>query len=148
GAYSPFKAYAQSKLANILFTRELAKRLGTKSNVRTYSLHPGPVYTELQRHSGLGSMGHKMAKKFFLTPEMGAQTTLYCALEDSLDKETGCYYANCLRVDNMISSATDDKSGERLWDLSCDLVDLEDHLRLPAIKTTAWQDNNNNNNNN
>lgn len=89
GVYAPIKAYAQSKLANILFSRELAKRLGPESTVHTYSLHPGPVSTDLQRHSG----GQSIMKCIGLTPEEGAQTTLYCALEPALDNETGQYYA-------------------------------------------------------
>ncbi|CAG2112080.1 unnamed protein product, partial [Medioppia subpectinata] len=136
GSYAPFKAYAQCKLANILFSRELARRLGTKSTVRTYSLHPGPVYTEIFRHSDMGSIGDKLAKKLFLTPDKGAYTTVYCALEPSLDNETG----NCRRVDRMISTATDDKTAERLWELSSELVNIDDNMRLPPIKTAAWQD--------
>ena len=55
-SYSPYKAYAQSKLANILFTRALSKRL-EESNMTTYSLHPGVVQTELFRHASLMLVG-------------------------------------------------------------------------------------------
>ena len=88
GAYGRLEAYTQSKLANILFTRELARRLGPESTVHTYSLHPGVVSTELGRH--LYDMS--LLKWLFLTPEQGAQTSLYCALDESLAKETGQYY--------------------------------------------------------
>ncbi|CAG2177036.1 unnamed protein product, partial [Oppiella nova] len=138
GAYSPFKAYAQSKLANILFTREMARRLGYKTNIKTYSLHPGAVNTELVRHSNLGSIGDKIMKSIFLSPEMGSQTSLYCALEDSLDNESGFYYSNCERVDAMVLSASDDKTGEALWELSQDMVQLEPHLRLRPVTPMAW----------
>jgi len=107
GVYAPTKAYAQSKLANVLFSRELARRLGgADSNVKTYCLHPGPVNTELQRHvynaeGSTSSAGKAIMKCVGLTPEMGAQTTLYCALEPSLDTESGAYYAwvYCLLIE-------------------------------------------------
>ncbi|CAG2182175.1 unnamed protein product [Oppiella nova] len=73
---------------------------------------------------------------FAMSVERGTQTTLYCALEESLDSESGFYYdlfgvhRNCLLVDNMYANATDDKSAELLWELSADLVKLEDKYKL------------------
>ncbi|CAG2168274.1 unnamed protein product [Oppiella nova] len=81
-------------------------------------------------------MAKAMQKMFALSVERGSQTTLYCALEKSLDSESGFYYdlfgfhSNCLLVDNMYANATDDKSAELLWQLSADLVQLEDKYRL------------------
>ena len=92
GVYTPLLAYAQSKLANILFTRELAKRLGPKSTIRTYSLHPGVIYTDLNRQSTAAKMMGFLLKIMMLNLEMGSQTTLYCALEDSIENESGSYY--------------------------------------------------------
>lgn len=81
-SYSEVYNYAQSKLANILFTRELAKRLeGTKVTVN--ALHPGTINTELSRHIGkMTLLFNKYFVKpflvlFFKTPKAGAQTTLY-----------------------------------------------------------------------
>jgi NAD(P)-dependent dehydrogenase (short-subunit alcohol dehydrogenase family) len=91
-AYSPLKAYSQSKLANILFTRELAKRLGKNSNIKVYCLHPGIIRTDLMRHIPLNVFLNLIVKIFFIDVEMGAQTTLFCALEESLDNETGLFY--------------------------------------------------------
>ncbi|CAG2180542.1 unnamed protein product [Oppiella nova] len=65
-----------------------------------------------------------------ISVESGTQTTLYCALEKSLDSESGFYYDNCLRVDNMYANATDNKSAKLLWELSADLVKLEDKYKL------------------
>ncbi|CAG2112079.1 unnamed protein product [Medioppia subpectinata] len=127
GAYAPVKAYGQSKLANILFSRELSHRLGADSTVRTYSLHPGAVNTVRPETRSVASTFLKLTG---LTPEMGAQTTLYCALDPQLDNETGCYYANCRKINKMISTATDDKAAKRLWDYSCVLVGLEDNYRI------------------
>lgn len=97
GAYSPLRAYAQSKLATILWTRELARRLRENGNdhVTTYSVHPGIVKTDLYTNSD--SKFAQLSKQIFgsigfITPEQGAQTTLYCALEPSLENESGHYY--------------------------------------------------------
>ena len=92
GAYTPSKAYGQSKLANILFTRELAKRLGTNSNITTYSLHPGIIKTDLSRHIPFQKLNNIVMNLLYISVELGAQTTLYCALEESLDNESGLYY--------------------------------------------------------
>ena len=92
GIYTPMLGYAQSKLANILFTRELAKRLGNKSNITTYSLHPGIIYTNLGRYLPLQSIYTKLMKFLYLNEDMGSQTTLYCALEEGLHNQTGLFY--------------------------------------------------------
>lgn len=89
GEYTPMKAYGQSKLAVVLFTRELVRRLGDDCNINVYVLHPGAISTDLQRHANFGDV---MKKLMFITPELGAQTTLYCVLDESLDNETGQYY--------------------------------------------------------
>ncbi len=97
--YSPIKAYCQSKLANILFTRELAKRLGPNSNVTVYSLHPGIIKTDLFRNfPPIYKFFNNLIKPIYMKPKSGAQTTLYCALEESLKDESGFYYEYVLRV--------------------------------------------------
>lgn len=89
GTYDKQRAYTQSKLAQILFTRELGKRLGDQSNVNVYALNPGAVKSDMQRHQ---NYSETMMNVMFLSPEMGCQTTLYCALDEALDNETGTYY--------------------------------------------------------
>ncbi|KAG1659680.1 Retinol dehydrogenase 11 [Nymphon striatum] len=97
--YSAGKAYSQSKLANILFAKELASRLeGT--GVSVFSLHPGVIATELNRHIGssinrfIGWAYQKMS--FFLkTPAQGAQTTIYCSVAEGLEEKSGCYFRYC-----------------------------------------------------
>ncbi|XP_054152566.1 retinol dehydrogenase 11-like [Oppia nitens] len=134
GAYSPMIAYGQSKLANVLFTRELARRLTSTNvnNVNVYSLNPGAIQTDLARHSDMskGSVGKFIQRYFFMKPCMGSQTTLYCSLDEQLDNESGFYYNNCRRVTSMVSTATDDHTARKLWDLSVDLVGLEKHLEI------------------
>lgn len=92
--YDPVEAYCQSKLSNILFTRELAKRLGNHSNIKVYALHPGTIKSDLFRHlTGFRAiMFRTIGFLFNIDVELGVQTTLYCALEDSLRYETGHYY--------------------------------------------------------
>lgn len=84
-SYSEVHCYSQSKLANVLFTRELAKRL-KDSQVTVNALHPGTVNTELSRHIGKMTilMHHFLVKPFlflfFKTSKAGAQTTIYAGL--------------------------------------------------------------------
>lgn len=126
--YGSLKSYCRSKLANILFTRELAKRLhGT--GVTAYSLHPGSVRTDITRHldsphGRLVRMGfNAVASIFFVTPEMGAQTSVYCATDESLAAESGYYYRDCCREEPALQ-AKDDETAERLWEVSEKLVGL------------------------
>ena len=95
-SYSAFKAYSQSKLANVLFTRELAKRL-KDTNVSTFSLHPGVIKTELGRDAAgnwLMSCIDGFLSPFKLTPFLGTQTTLYCVLKEGIESDSGSYFNN------------------------------------------------------
>jgi hypothetical protein len=66
--------------------------LGKNSNIKVYSLHPGIIRTDLMRHMKMNAFLNFIVKIFFIDVEMGAQTTLFCALEESLENETGLYY--------------------------------------------------------
>ncbi|CAG2183675.1 unnamed protein product, partial [Oppiella nova] len=128
--YDKYRAYSQSKLANILFTRELAVRLAGTA-ITCYALHPGLVNTDLQRHlDGCLSVMFTLFNRIVqIDAELGAQTTHYCALEPSLANETGRYYKNCSRVDSMVDNAVDDLAAKKLWELSCKAVDIEDKYK-------------------
>ncbi|HEX2688415.1 MAG TPA: SDR family oxidoreductase [Kofleriaceae bacterium] len=81
--------YSQSKLSNVLFTKELARRLeGTE--VTTYAVHPGVVATDVWRR--VPAPVRWVIKKFMLTPEQGAEATLRCATAPELAHQTGRYY--------------------------------------------------------
>nr|XP_055038921.1 retinol dehydrogenase 12, like [Misgurnus anguillicaudatus] len=123
-SYDKRKAYSQSKLANILFTRSLAKRLeGT--GVTTYALHPGVVQTDLWRHLSKPEQAVMwMARPFTKTSVQGAQTTIYCAVEPELDTESGRYYSDCAPA-NCCQAALDDDMAQRLWELSCKMLSIE-----------------------
>lgn len=81
--------YGVSKLANVLFSAELARRL-KDTGVTTYALHPGVVATDVWR--SLPGPLESLVKLFMITPEQGALTTLHCALNAAAGQETGLYY--------------------------------------------------------
>ncbi|XP_053290407.1 dehydrogenase/reductase SDR family member 13 [Pleuronectes platessa] len=113
-----FMAYCNSKLCNVLFTHELAKRLkGT--NVTCYSVHPGVVRTELSRYVGLWQkiFIEPIARLLFLDPEAGAQTTLHCALQEGIEPLSGRYFF-CCGVQEVCARARDDAVARKLWEVS------------------------------
>ncbi|XP_046654841.1 retinol dehydrogenase 13-like [Daphnia pulicaria] len=117
--YDPAAAYEQSKLANVLFTRELAKRLeGT--GVTVNALHPGIVNTNISRHMGFVNSWFAsiilkpLSWPFIRTPPRGAQTTLYAALDPSLEKITGKYFSNCAEAE-VAPHALDDDVARKLF---------------------------------
>lgn len=94
GVYGPTKAYGQSKLANILFTRQLAKEL-RNTPVKVYAVHPGLVRTELYdvaQNPFVRFIRNYLAQLFFTSIKQGMQTSLYCALDPKVQNETGHYY--------------------------------------------------------
>lgn len=122
--YDKRRAYAQSKLANVLFTRALAKRLeGT--GVTAYSLHPGVVQTDLWRHlNGPQQFVMKMVSPFTKTSAQGAQTTIYCAVEPTLENESGGYYSDCAPA-SCSAAGKDDELAQKLWELSCQMLAVQ-----------------------
>ncbi|XP_030262215.1 dehydrogenase/reductase SDR family member 13a.3 isoform X2 [Sparus aurata] len=113
-----FRAYCNSKLCNVLFARELANRLEGTS-VTSYSLHPGVVYTELCRSMSLWQLLLMIpfAKLFFLGPEGGSQTTLYCALQEGIEPLSGRYFSNCA-LQQVGAIGRDDALAKKLWEVS------------------------------
>ncbi|XP_074535626.1 dehydrogenase/reductase SDR family member 13-like [Halichoeres trimaculatus] len=119
-----FRIYSDSKLCNVLFNHELAKRLqGTK--VTCYSLHPGAINTELARNtSSLLQLALKpLTTFFFKNPVQGAQTTLHCALQEGIEPLSGRYFSNCT-VRELYPKAKDDAAAKKLWELSEKLCGL------------------------
>uniref|UniRef100_A0A8C9AVK6 Dehydrogenase/reductase 13 n=1 Tax=Prolemur simus TaxID=1328070 RepID=A0A8C9AVK6_PROSS len=119
------RAYADSKLANVLFARELATQLeGT--GVTCYAAHPGPVNSELfLRHvpGWLRPFLRPLAWLILRAPRGGAQTPLYCALQEGIEPLSGRYFANC-RVEEVPPAARDDRAAQRLWEASRRLAGL------------------------
>lgn len=121
-SYEPGEAYDQSKLANILFTIELAERLkGT--GVTVNAVHPGLVKTKIFRYMGLYNSNISSFILFPLTwlvlrtPEQGAQTTLYCALAPELVNVTGKYFCDCKEA-QIADQGLDKAAAKRLWAIS------------------------------
>ena len=103
--------YGVSKLANILFSAELARRLqGT--GVTTYAVHPGAVATEVWRH--VPWPFRSFVKYFTLTPEQGAETLIHCAADPRVGQETGLYYNACLPVPPSAAAQNAELAAE-LW---------------------------------
>nr|BAG72431.1 retinol dehydrogenase 13 [Cyprinus carpio] len=125
--YSSLLSYKQSKLANVLFSRELARRMkGT--GVSVYCLHPGVIRTELNRHvlawyPILKTILSLPCMLLMKTPWQGAQTSIYCAVTEGLERKSGCYFSDCTEKDPS-PEGKDDEVARRLWDESVRLVGL------------------------
>ncbi len=116
-SYSAWHAYSQSKLANVLFTRELARRL-EGSGVTANCLHPGLVATNFTAGRGLAfRLLQVVSKLFAITPEEGAKTTVYLASSPEVEGASGGYYAKC-KPATPTAAARDDEAARRLWALS------------------------------
>lgn len=121
-SYEKWSAYGQSKLANILFTRELAKRLAD-TGVTANSLHPGSVSTELQRHITVLNLIMAPFKFLFKTPKAGAQTSIALAVDPDLKNVTGKYFADC-KVASETKAAQSDETAKWLWTKSEEITGL------------------------
>jgi len=124
-SYKPMTVYGRSKLANILFTTELAKRLAG-SAVTANCLHPGSVATGYARDgdtTGFMAWGVKVYARLpiSLTPEEGARTSVYLCSSPDVEGVTGRYFAKC-KVKVPSANARDEAAAARLWDVSEELV--------------------------
>ncbi len=122
--FGPMKAYGRSKLCNILFTRELARRL-RGAGVTANCLHPGFVATRIGDESG-GSISRFawLAKLFAISPEMGADTIVYLASSPAVIERTGEYF---YKRHSIAPSplAQDDRVAASLWERSAALAGLK-----------------------
>ena len=115
--FAAMRVYGQSKTANILFTRELARRLeGT--GVTVNALHPGAVATRLGRGNGpLFDLLQRAVGIFMRSPERGAETSIHLASAPELERVTGRYFVD-KREKQPSPHATDDATARRLWEIS------------------------------
>lgn len=123
-SYRTMRIYGQSKLANILFTYELARRLeGT--GVTVNCLHPGAVATGLGKNNGgWAKVVIGMLRPFFRTPESGAATSIYLATSLEVDGVSGKYFSNCKETRSSQASY-DQAAAARLWKVSAQMTGLE-----------------------
>jgi retinol dehydrogenase-14 len=122
--YSGQRAYNQSKLANVMFTYELARRLAG-SGVTANVLHPGVVRTNFGREDSKGWMKLMLPviRPFMKSPERGAATSVYLASSAEVDGVTGRYFANS-KPRTSSKASQDTASAARLWDVSAELVGI------------------------
>jgi retinol dehydrogenase-12 len=113
--------YEVSKLSNVLFTKELARRLAG-TGVTTYAVHPGVVATDVWRK--VPAPVRWLMKKFMITPEQGAQSSIVCATSPSLATETGKYYDVGGKEKRPNRLADDTELAAQLWSKSAEWTGL------------------------
>jgi NAD(P)-dependent dehydrogenase (short-subunit alcohol dehydrogenase family) len=123
--YAAMRVYGESKLANILFTKELAQRLDPAA-VTANALHPGTVRTGYGADGdtkGLLAIGIKIGQPLFASPEKGARTSVYLASSPEVADVTGTYFAKS-KEKAPKRQALDAEAARRLWSVSAELVGL------------------------
>jgi NAD(P)-dependent dehydrogenase (short-subunit alcohol dehydrogenase family) len=121
--YRGFLVYSHTKLANVLFTRELARRLDS-TPVTANAVHPGWVASNFAREGDMGPfIGACMvvAKPFSISSAAGARTSVYLASSPDVAGVSGQYFYKC-RVTRPSNGALDDAAAARLWDVSAELT--------------------------
>ena len=120
--FNVIKAYSQSKLANVLFTRELARRVKDRG-ITVNCCHPGAVATNIgiDRDTGFGKTVTRLLKPFFQTPEQGARTAIFLVSDDSVSEVTGEYFYKC-RIAKSSKRSKDMELAKKLFEFSEELV--------------------------
>ncbi len=123
--FNVIKAYSQSKLANVLFTRELAVRLKDRS-ITVNCCHPGAVATNIgiSRDTGFGKTVTGMFKPFFQTPEQGARTAIYLASSEDVAEVTGEYFYKC-KIAKSSKRSKDMELARKLFEFSEEIVERQ-----------------------
>jgi len=122
-SYKPFQVYGKTKLANIYFTRELARRLDA-TEVTVNALHPGFVASRFARDGDSGRLGEVamvLARPAAISPEKGARTSVWLASSPEVERATGGYYYKC-KASTPAALAQNDEIARRLWTVSDELV--------------------------
>jgi retinol dehydrogenase 12 len=115
-SFTGTREYAISKLCNVLFTQELARRLGDGAVVATYALHPGVVASDIWRR--VPALVRPLVTRRMITTEEGARTSAYCATSAEVAAQTGLFYDKCqLRPASRVATA---ELAGQLWRHSAD----------------------------
>lgn len=123
-SYRPMQVYGRSKLCNILFTRELSRRI-SGTGVTANAVHPGGVATNLGHNNGrLAKLIAIALRPFLRTPEQGADSVLYLATAPEVATVSGKYFSN-RRAVQPSPAAQDDAVARRLWRVSAELTGIE-----------------------
>lgn len=126
GFFQNVKVYCDSKLANVYFTSELDKKLQDYDNITTYAVHPGIIFSELGNTIPMiyRPLAFVLSWPMLRPTEYGIQTTMYTMLDDEVTKLSGKYFSDCA-MDELLEHAVDDAQGERLWEESMRMVELD-----------------------
>jgi len=133
--YTPWRAYCQSKLACLLFAKEMSKRL-VGTNITINAVHPGvvdtPLWDEYASYVPFGKTLYNLYKKaVMITPEQGAQTQIYVAVSKECETETGNYYADCKKTSSKNRLSYNEKLHRELYEKSLKMVGLESGIEPP-----------------
>lgn len=120
--YRAMKSYAQSKLAQVLFTHELAE-ITKGSGISVNCVHPGAVRTRWGDEAGILSMGIRIARPFMISPERGAETPIYVATSPEVEGISGEYFSK-KSVQKSSKESYDNNVAKKLWDISLKLAGL------------------------
>jgi NAD(P)-dependent dehydrogenase (short-subunit alcohol dehydrogenase family) len=123
--YRGFLVYCETKLENVLFTRELARRVDD-TKITANAVHPGFVGSNFGREGDmglLGDVGMVIARPFSISSAKGAQTSVYVASSADVESITGQYFYKC-KVAKPSNHALDDGAAARLWDVSAEMTGL------------------------
>lgn len=119
-SYATMKAYGGSKLANLLFTTELSRRLEGR-DLHCWALHPGAVSTGIGTNNGwLGRVAQRLLRPFFKTPAQGARTSVYLC-SAPVQAPNGSYFVDC-EIEAPLPRAVDPQEARALWEASEALV--------------------------
>jgi len=121
GSFSGWRSYQRSKLANILFTRELGKRLeGTGGTANC--VHPGFVASKFGENNGMAMrLFFRLGKVFAISPEKGAETSVYLSLSDEVAGKSGGYYT-AKKLESASRQARNDETALKLWERSAEIT--------------------------
>jgi len=120
--YSAMKSYSQSKLAQVLFTYELARKLAS-SGVTVNALHPGVVRSSWGNEGGALGIGIRLGRPFMISPKKGAETPIYLASSPEVEGVSGKYFSK--KKENRSSKESyDEDEAKRLWEISLRLAGL------------------------
>lgn len=146
GTYDPWKAYSQSKIANIYMANEIERRFAAQ-NLHGWSVNPGGIWTTLYKflpEETIQAFNNPDNEKYRKSPEQGAATTVWAALASELHGKGGRYLEDCGIVTKEIGSSLDLQPGyapwaysaeneRRLWELSLEMVGLNGEFVKEAL---------------
>ncbi|MGO8948952.1 MAG: SDR family oxidoreductase [Ktedonobacterales bacterium] len=133
--YSAFRVYGESKLANILFTYELARRLKGRA-ITANALHPGFVASNFGRSGPLMSAVFTLIRPFAISPQKGAQTSIYLASSPEVETTTGEYFIK-QKPARSSAASYNRETAARLWKVSEQLTGVTSDLPLPVEQASG-----------